>query len=379
MAREGVRSSLVEWLSQWRASRLVERFEVLPEDALVTRAWRIVSTAAQRYNIAAEAIETALVDIVSLEEGLQRVADTFNDSPEFFDHCHEQLKELENYINGLEPREKVRRYLAAAEPTTSDEIENARLELTNLLDDPYSPFDAESNKRFNLLWREFQMRYSQHYAAAHAVTMNSPDLRNEINAILCTDEWREFEALSRLELINKQHWETAIYLLQQARNARCELNVRQVLSERPTCACSFRLASMSILRQLPQELEAAMRVGLTSYRHALSLLIAPLANALDTISRSDSNPDIASRAKALSKALAKGALPKRLTGAEVGILELALQRMTTPPPVRVKIPVDGYGLLTREELRARLNQWVDDLPSEPALVEVTTGNGVESS
>jgi len=27
-------------------------------------------------------------------------------------------------------------------------------------------------------------------------------------------------------------------------------------------------------------------------------------------------------------------------------------------------------LLTRDELRARLNQWLDDLPNEPAVVEV---------
>jgi hypothetical protein len=39
------------------------------------------------------------------------------------------------------------------------------------------------------------------------------------------------------------------------------------------------------------------------------------------------------------------------------------------------LPISDYGLLTRDELRARLNQWLDDLPNEPALVEVVERDG----
>jgi hypothetical protein len=53
--------------------------------------------------------------------------------------------------------------------------------------------------------------------------------------------------------------------------------------------------------------------------------------------------------------------------------------MATPPPVRLRLPTSDYGLLTREELRARVNQWLDDLPSEPALVEVIEGEKSEGS
>ncbi len=373
--REIVRSSLVEWLAKWRSMRLIERFETLPEDAIVTRAWRLVSTSAQKFDIAAEAVETSLVDVISLEEGLQRISDTFNDSKDVLEQSHYHLKELENYVQGLEPREQIRRYIAGAEPTTVDEIEDARLELINLLDDPYSAFNAESNKRFSLLWREFQMRYSQHYAASHATTMSSPDLKYGIDSLLRTDDWREFEALSKLDLVNPQHWERASELLDQGRNARCELNVRQVLMERPICACSFRLASATTLKQIPLELEAIMRAGLASYKHALKLLITPLAIALDAIARIEASSDLAARARSLSGAFARGAMPERFTCTEANLLVYAVQRMTTPPPVRIEIPIDGYGLLTREELRARLNQWVDDLPSEPALVEVVMPNG----
>lgn len=378
-SREVVRASLVDWVSSWHASRLIERFEALPEDTVVTRAWRLISTSAQRFNIVAEAIETALVDVISLEEGLQRVSDTFNDSAEVFDRCLEELDQLENYIMGLEPREQIRKYVAIAELTNVNEIEDARLELLSLIDDPYSPFDAESNKRFNFLWREFQLRYSQHYATAHAITMNSLEFKKEIDSYLLTDDWREFEALSKLELVNKQHWLRATELLQHVKNARCDLNVRQVLSERPNCACSFRLSNMNLLKQLPQELANIVKSGLASYKHALSLLNTPLAIALDAIARMESDANLISKARVLSGVFARNSLPERFTTLEIILLEFAMRRMNAPPPVRVEIPVQDYGLLTREELRARLNQWVDDLPSEPALVEVISTNGTNPS
>jgi hypothetical protein len=38
--------------------------------------------------------------------------------------------------------------------------------------------------------------------------------------------------------------------------------------------------------------------------------------------------------------------------------------------VRVAAPVGEVGLLTREELRARFRQWLDELPERPVLIEV---------
>jgi hypothetical protein len=54
----------------------------------------------------------------------------------------------------------------------------------------------------------------------------------------------------------------------------------------------------------------------------------------------------------------------------VRLVERALQRTAAPPPVRVEAPVEGVGLLTREELRARFRQWLDELPERPVLIEV---------
>jgi hypothetical protein len=371
-AREGVRASLAEWLEAWRSTYLLENFDSLPDTGLTTRTWKLAASVRKSFGAAADAVEAALADIISLEEGLQRVADAFGDSSEQFERNTEQLTQLSNFIAGLASRERVRQYLAMAEPTTVDEIESARRELSAMLEDMQSLFDRESNRRFDILWREFHARYGEHYATMHAETVGANSNRRAIDELTRGLEWREFEALSNLSIINRTHWEQAAALLSEARQASCDLNVRQLLTERPACVCAFRLSRAGSLTALPQELTEMLEHGRHAYRRTLSLLSTPLAIALDAIARKGEETELASRARHLSGAFARGTEHERFTRADVQLIEQALQRMATPPPVRVRVPVDEYGLLTRDELRARLNQWLDELPDQPALVEVVS-------
>ncbi len=267
-------------------------------------------------------------------------------------------------------RERARTYLSSAEPTTVDEIESARRELLAMIEDMQSLFDRESNKRFDILWREFHARYGEHFATLHAETVGANSNRRAIDTLTRGEEWREFEALSNLSIVNRQHWQQAITMLQQARGSFCDLNVRQLLGERPACVCSFRLARAANLARLAQDLTDTLEHGRHAYRRTLALLSTPLAIALDAIARKEEDAETASRARHLSGAFARGTDFAHLTHADVQLIEQALQRMATPPPVRVHMPASEFGLLTRDELRARLNQWLDELPDHPALVEV---------
>jgi hypothetical protein len=110
--------------------------------------------------------------------------------------------------------------------------------------------------------------------------------------------------------------------------------------------------------------------GRAAYRRTLLFLSTPLAIALDALARKDTDTETSTRARSLSGAFAQGGGPAQFSTADVELIESALARMTAPPPVRLHLPLSDYGLLTRDELRARLNQWLDDLPNEPAVVEV---------
>ena len=80
------------------------------------------------------------------------------------------------------------------------------------------------------------------------------------------------------------------------------------------------------------------------------------------------------RARSLSTAFAQGRGPERFTRRDVRLLERAFERMAAPPPVRVAAPNGDAGLLTRDELRERFTQWLDELPERPVLIEVVQRN-----
>lgn len=371
-AREDVRKALAAWLSEWRASKTVEAFESLPDEALTTRSWRLASGVRRSYGAAADAVEAALVDAISLEEGLQRAADAFADSIDLFVERRKQLEQIRNYLTGLGQRDQILNYLSAAEPTTIDEIENARSELSFLLSDLTRFFDHDSNKRFALLWKEFHTAYSNLYAARHADVVGAESFRAQIDSITRSREWREFESLSSLPVFNAQHWERATTLVNTARDTKCDLNVKQILIDRPFCACHFRLADSVAIATMGEELLALARSGLATYRATLRVLHAPLAIAFDAIARKEPDPEIAARARTLSTNCARNEEFVELGPAEIRLLELALHRMSNNTSVAVRMPAESFGILTRDELKIRLNEWVDALPIQPALMEITT-------
>ena len=367
-AREAVRVALSEWVETWRANQLLEKYEALPDEGLTTRTWGLAQAVRKSFGSAAESIEALLADTISLEEGLQRVADVFGDSLEQFKRHLDQLAKLTCFVNGLARRIEALAYLSLAEPTGLNEIESARRELLAIADDPHSLFEQESSRRFDLLWREFHQRYREHYDSAHDEAMNSSARQEAIESLVRRDDFREFEALSQLSIVNKSYWEETTRLLQRSRTAHCALPVRQLLTTQPFCSCSFRLAHAAALRRLPQALEEVLRRGLAAHRSTLSFWSKPLAQALVALGASDASAENTERTSALASAFTRGEAPP-LSPFEIQLVEQALQQ-TAVPPLRVQLPATGYGLMTRDELAARLKQWIDDLPSYPALVDV---------
>jgi hypothetical protein len=378
-ARDQVRGALADWLKAWRADNPLKHFDALMDEGLTTRVWNVAEALRKSYGTAAVAIEAALSKNISLEECLQRVANAFGDSPEKVAADKERLDGLATFIQELPGRESARAYLSLADATWIGEIESARRELLAITGDVHNLFDEESRNRFNLLWREFYSRYTEHYATIHDETLHDDERRAQIEAETRSDEWREFEALSRLRLVNRRYWDEAAAMLEMERRARCVLPVRQLLAEHPLCSCGFRLASAEALARLPQDLREIVERGRAAYRRTLLFLSTPLAIALDALARKDADGETATRARSLSGAFAQGVGPAQFSIADVQLIESALARMTAPPPVRLRLPVNDYGLLTRDELRARLNQWLDDLPNEPALVEVVEREDADGS
>jgi hypothetical protein len=371
-SHEEISAALAAWVGEWRERGLRQKFELLPDWCLTTRVWKTEADVRKSFGRAAAAVEAALAGKATLASALGHVADSFGHSRERFALRSRALEDLKGFVESQPERERVRAYLAAAEGTGVDEIETARRELLNISEDSNNFLDALRRARFERLWEMFHVLYGEHYAAAHDKTVGGRDLRAALIELRRGERWREFEALARLPVVSTQVWRQAEGLLRLAEGGRCTMPVRVILETRPACACRFRLSRASELEELPRELEALTERGLEVYRRTLLMLGASLAISLDALGRREADEATASRARSLASGLAQSRLPERLTRQDVALVERALRRMPAPPPVRVVAPNGDAGLLTREELRARFEQWLDELPEQPVLIEVVS-------
>src|SRR5205823_140830 len=149
---------------------------------------------------------------------------------------------LAAYVAGLARRERVRAYLASAEPTGGEEIECVRRELLLLAEDAHGLFDEAGGARFERLWEVFHARYTEHYADLHERAVGAQVDKQALAEVLGSDAWREFESLAGLPFVGGHYRAEADALVGELRHARCELDVRALLAERPVCICAFRLA-----------------------------------------------------------------------------------------------------------------------------------------
>ncbi len=367
------REALACWLGAWQARRFVETFDALSGNNLTTRLWKMNVKVRKSFGASADAVSAALNGKIALEEALERVCDAFGGSVENFALAAWQLNELTALIEGSAGREQRRAYLATAEPTGVAEIESARRELLNIARDPHSLLEEDSRARFDELWQTFQARFVERYASIHDKTVGAGRDGEWLVTLRRTERWRQFEALSQLSVVSNNFSERAEELLRQDADARCDLPVRELLSERPACGCAFRLTRAFELESLPQDLETLVTHALGVYRRTLKMLSGHLAIGLDALARKETDTETARRARSLSNAFAQQSVPENLARPDVQLIERALQRMAAPPPVRVASPVSDHALLTRGELRARLTQWLDELPEEPVLIEVFAG------
>ncbi|MFL6256432.1 MAG: hypothetical protein ACJ74T_15620 [Pyrinomonadaceae bacterium] len=371
-ARVEVKAALGLWLKEWYLLGLPQKFDALPDACLTTRVWKAEAQVRKSFGRAAAALEAEAAGKISLEETLGRVAQAFGRSPAAVARLTRSLEDLCGFVETIAARERVRAYLVAAEPTGVEQLETARRELLNLAHESNNFLDAARRERFERLWREWRARYGEHYAALHDKTVGAGGARDSLQDLRRSERWREFESLARLPVVSTQVWRQAESLIRVAEGTRCGLDVRRLLVGQPACACRFRLSRADELSELPQELEALMERGLGVYHRTLRMLGTSLAISLDALARRDVEAETTRRARNLSVAFAQDRIPEKFTRLDVRLIERALKRMPAPPPVRVVAPNGESGLLTRDELRARFDQWLDELPEQPVLIEVVS-------
>lgn len=329
--REAVRYALENWLADWKVARVLERFNELPDEIFNTKIWRVATNAEKTFGVVAETIGLILNEFISLDEGLHRIADAFSDSDAEFIKRTKELVILEDFISAASRREEVWSYLALCEPTQDEKIEYFRQRLLHLLDETYNNPNEALNREMDNLWEAFQNRFAEHFALKHDLVMKSHHLQEKFEEILRSDEWWEFESLSRLSIFQPSFWNEAQKSCQQLRELDCRFDVREMLKGHPFCACSFNLAQIREWEKLPASLLETVSRGRAHYRRALSAVGNALLPVIKKIGRDE--VEFSATAERLDEILKDVEGVPLLTNEDLIVIQKAIGTLPQPLPI----------------------------------------------
>lgn len=326
--RDGVRNALENWLSDWKTANVLERFTELPDEIFNTKIWRLATNAEKTFGAVAETVQSILNEFISLDEGLHRIADAFSDSDAEFIKRTKELVVLEDFISAASRREEIWSYLAVCEPTQDEKIEYFRERLLQLLGETYNNPNEALNREMDNLWQTFQNRFAEHFALKHDLIMKSHHLQEKFDEILRSDEWWEFESLSRLSIFQPVFWSEAQKNCRQLRELDCRFDVREMLKTHPFCACSFNLAQIREWEKLPVHLLETVNRGRAHYRRALSAVGDTILPVIEKIGRDDA--EFSATAKHLNEIFKDTEQIPLLTNEDLIVIQKALEAIPQP-------------------------------------------------
>ncbi|MFV0390023.1 MAG: hypothetical protein ACK5NT_14870 [Pyrinomonadaceae bacterium] len=366
--RVEVVSALSEWRNRWLESGILERFAEVPDEGLNRRIWNLSVTIEKSFGVVARILNHIGEDSSVLEDVLQRIAETFSNSFSELDERYKDLMRFKRFIEGFGRRRQVWSYLAVSEITHDEEIEKYRQRLLALIDQGNNYSANYSSDEFESTWNAFHEKFTEHFTIRHDAIMNSQQMKREFEAILKSDEWWEFEYLSKLAIFKPIHWRRAQKILKRYRELECSFDAKANLNTHPFCACSFSLSRISELATLAKSLETTIRAARRSYRNTLRTLKEFIEQRIQQLVAAEPKNGMQQAAKELLTHLNSPNLAP-FTGDQLVVLYNAMLNDSTSTTVSIAFPGQG-NLYTSEELRSRVNAWIDDLPDYPIMLKL---------
>jgi hypothetical protein len=365
---ERILESLHNWLADWKKSNVLKRFEALPNEVLTTKIWKLSSHTHKTFGVVANAIELTLEESISLEEGMRRVADAFADSTDAFFQSSHELVEFEDFLNSADKRSEVWNYVALSETTDDKEIENLRYEILQTIETLETESRHDLNEKLNEDWETFYEKYREYYARWHETVMKSHHLQEKFEEITKSNEWWEFENLSRLPIFHQSHRQKVYQLYEKFKELNCNFNIREMLKTKPFCVCSFHLSDIKEWETLSRDFWETITESRKSYRKTLRILNQYLIPIFQEIAEKETDSSFIHSALKLSDIFKENKEIPLFNNEDLQVLERAVQLL---PPSTIKINLlQELEPLTCEEIRERLNLRLNDLPNEQMLIKI---------
>ena len=238
-----------------------------------------------------------------------------------------------------------------------------------MIEDNASHSNETLNREIQSYWQSFHARFTEHFAVKHDMVMKSHHLQEKFDEILRSDEWWEFESLSRISIFPQKSWLEAQKIWKQLKELDCRFDVREMLKTHPFCACSFNLEQIREWEYLPQTLSEIIRQGRITYRKVLKILSKTLIPSVRQFAENRNSEEVSAAAAGISELLEANGEIRLLSNTELIIVQKVFENMLQSPRFETSFPIEN-NYVSREEIRAKINHWLDELPNEPALLKI---------
>jgi hypothetical protein len=211
-------------------------------------------------------------------EGLGIALSSIFESPEELRAARARLAWLDAMTDWLVKLERMRCYLASAETTDDEELEELRRELQSRAGRVEELVVERRRTELDTDFDDYRDVYARIYRKRHDAAVGRGTIDRMGDKLVTSDEWRGLEALSALSIGTQTYLVDAINLISELRGAQC-LGVSS-LDEHPFCTCGFRFADRERIAELAASAEEFLAAGIEHHRLLLQARRAELRDAL---------------------------------------------------------------------------------------------------
>ena len=118
---------------------------------------------------------------------------------------------------------------------------------------------------------------------AHDVHVGSRADFEALDAYLDSDSWMRFQLLSGVRVVNGRYYQFATEFVRTIRDVACDLPARELLHDRPSCVCGFRLGNADGFARMFERLRMLVGQGTQHHMQTIRQFRQPILIATDKV------------------------------------------------------------------------------------------------
>jgi len=327
-SRNAVVEALRTWLAEWNGKRLLERMDLVPDDAMTTQLWHLGARVRKSYGAAAEAAAALGNNAAELENCLRRIQEAFSGSETEFTSRSGDVETLRKVLDAIPVRNAIRRGVAFYESTSDERLEDLRRTVSNVTHENWSVENILKASTVVDEWSAFQGTFNEFAKSSHESSARVHDARDRANEIMASHEWWVFENLSEVDQFPTRFKRIAKECLRELRRCNCTLAVTEGRDRPPFCpVCGYTIRGDRNRALICSHLWENINQAIVAYDHVMMRLKADVIGLAKEFVKSNKNEDESGAAKKLIESLESDLSVADISENELRVLMMMLARM----------------------------------------------------